>query len=659
MTSPESQSKIERHFVELATRTLEDQPELRDEARGELMGRLAHSGAKEEEVEAALCQLAKTVPRRWSRKGMLAGSVMLLVLGALIALQLLAMRPELELWPVALGKRDAANEFLRRLPASDQQLFPRDSKNRPHIGYPELREEVLSDLARLRALHPDDPAIYEEYALWHDLDEGTLPPDFHETWQRIDPGNGMWLALEGLTSGNSRKELALMEKAFAAERFETHVPELRQRRFILLNLPHGAANTVVGNTALLRMAAELEPRIGLTGYGYSTSQYYEMKSPDLVPRIFRSHVRTWRRLSSSFFAECESLEDLEAARRFVDAGQFFKGAATRLGLNDDKADLDRLLDDVEKVINQCIPIKVTLGKPYEPWEAEQKTMGVVRSRFVDRPFDPDRYQPIRLAEYAATERYSALAAAILLLIPLAAVWLESCRRGKRVNGLADGLAPVFTAGDAGWLLGLGCGLPLLWYAGITRLTPLGCRDIGVSYFARPIPPAAIQLTATLLLSGVLMFQTGTMLLRKRLGFLGLGGRFPAAGWAVAAVTALLVPLAGAVRWLSRDEQEFLQGVAAACGIPLLWLLWQAGAVVFSPSSGALRGVLLSRRLITPLAVACLALLALQPLLLSTERQWIAKDTVSRSDPARGGIPIGEAMAVERISKELSALFAER
>lgn len=37
MTPPNSESKIELHFVELATRTLEAHPELRDEARGELM----------------------------------------------------------------------------------------------------------------------------------------------------------------------------------------------------------------------------------------------------------------------------------------------------------------------------------------------------------------------------------------------------------------------------------------------------------------------------------------------------------------------------------------------------------------------------------------------------------------------------------------------
>ncbi len=654
MTPSEPESKTERHFIELATRTLEDQPELRDEARGELMGRLAHSGAKEEVVEAALCQLAKAVPQRWSRKGMLSGSVMLLMLGILIAFQLLAMRPELELWPVALQKRDAYNELLRKLPDSAQQLFLKGPTAKTYLGTGTNRK-ILPHLQHLQSLHPNDPAIYEEYVLQYHQDMRKLPPDFREIWQRIDPGNGMWLILEAMAGGETAESL---EKAATAERFDIRVPELRQRRFSFLTVPAGAAGTVVGNVALLRMAEELDSGPTLSPGSYPVWLYHALESPRLDPESFRSHLKTWKRLSSHLFAECQSLNDFEPARWFLDAGRFFKGAATRLGLNDDRADVDRLLDDVEKVINQGIPIKVTLGKPYEPWEAEQKTMGVVRSRFVDRPFEPDRYQPIRFAEYAATERYSALAAAILLLLPLAAVWLESCRRGKRVNGLADGLAPVFTAGDAGWLLGLGCGLPLLWYGGITRLTPLGCRDIGVSYFARPIPPAAIQLTATLLLSGVLMFQTGTTLLRKRLGFLGLGGRFPAAGWVVAAVTALLVPLAGAVRWLSRDEQEFLQGVAAACGIPLLWLVWQAGMIVFSSSSSALRGVLLSRRLITPLAVTCLVLLGLQPLLRSAERQWLAKDMVSRSDPAHGGIPVGEALAVERVSKALSELLAE-
>lgn len=83
------------------------------------MGRLAHSRAKDDELEAALCQLAKTLRQRRNRKGRLAGGVMQPAIAVLSPFPLLSLRPELELWHVALDKQVAVNDFMRKLPKSD------------------------------------------------------------------------------------------------------------------------------------------------------------------------------------------------------------------------------------------------------------------------------------------------------------------------------------------------------------------------------------------------------------------------------------------------------------------------------------------------------------------------------------------------------------
>lgn len=320
------------------------------------------------------------------------------------------------------------------------------------------------------------------------------------------------------------------------------------------------------------------------------------------------------------------------------------------------AELKRVMDAVGAVV--AADTAGTMAPRFIPIDARSmSTLARRQASFSHPPRASNNYEPGRWAEHVAAERFFTLISAVLVMFPLAGVSLESFRRDKRVNGLADGLNPLFRGADMARIIGLGGGVPLLWYWLVTRLTPFGCRDIGMTFF-QPIPPVAIQWVATLLLSGVLMLQAGQWRLKAQLGFLGLGKKGHVAGWIVAGIAALIVPLAGSVRWLSGGEKEFLQGVAAGCGIPLLWLVWQAGAVLFSASGSALGGVLLSRRLITPLAVVCLILLGLQPMLLSVEQSWLAKDTVTRIDRSRGGIPVGEADAVEQLAKALSELLAE-
>ena len=85
---PGAQSPAERDFIELATRPLETAPNVRDEARGELMERLSRQPPhhREAAAEVAVSRLAKTVPGRWRGKALAAAVAGLVLTGLLIYL---------------------------------------------------------------------------------------------------------------------------------------------------------------------------------------------------------------------------------------------------------------------------------------------------------------------------------------------------------------------------------------------------------------------------------------------------------------------------------------------------------------------------------------------------------------------------------------------
>jgi hypothetical protein len=249
-----------------------------------------------------------------------------------------------------------------------------------------------------------------------------------------------------------------------------------------------------------------------------------------------------------------------------------------------------------------------------------------------------------------------LAAAFLVLLFLAGAGIEGFRRGRRLNGLADGLRPLFTPADLAWTAALGLALPALWYLGITRFTPLGLRDIGLGFYHPP--PALIQAAAALVFTLLMIVQTLRGRITRRAGFLALRPRCPWIGWAMAGIAAAVIPLAGVVRGMTGNETQALQAISATGGLPLLWLLWEAAAVVFSPRDQALGGVLLSRRLILPFAALATLLLGAGIPLRAGERHWHARDPLTRVDRENGGMALWEARIMEVLRSQIRAVFPD-
>ncbi len=654
MTSPDPDTTT-RHFIELATRPLEDAPEIREEARGELLGRLAH--ADEAELEPALGRMAKVVPRH--RRGVAAACWALwLVLAGIAGWQ--TWRAVHEWTGLNFSGKPDLGRLAAHLDAEQREFVSARFQASPG--------EVLSSLEHLKNRHPDDPRFYEDYASKYMGDLKKAPPDYRETWQRLDPDNGIWPLYEaghkaldaqtGKTTWDEASETEAMElfaEAGRAKRFTWHLPGLQQQRAALLAEPQdiGEQLRFVRFAITQTWLERYQPNIAL---GKVVARHAEHLASAKDPERLRALISCWERVGAAMAESSQTSMSLLMLSNFLKpSARALELAAHDLGMAEQEAELQR---------KQLLFSKVTASpRGGGNYQLRSYFAGMLGTR---DELDPATFEPGRRMEYAMLDRGTGVTAAILLLLVMAGVIFEAYRRGRRVNGMAEGLALLLQPVDGLWCLGLGLLLPLSYYLAVTRLTPLGCRDWGAfngfSFSTRPwewlLAPAFIQPAAGLLLVLCCLVQATRWRIARRMGFLGLGRQPRWLLWLVPLVAALLLPMSGIARWLTpKDPQyRFLIASAAATGLPLLWLLWQAVVGLGSGKERALGGVLLSRNLILPLGLLTALLLGSWLPLKQQEHEWFLKDEFIHSDRSHGGLTKGEVLNVEKLVEQYREAF---
>jgi hypothetical protein len=463
----------------------------------------------------------------------------------------------------------------------------------------------------------------------------------HIEWQRA-----------GAVAGDPlhREITSLLQQAARAPRFESHLTELRHKRLSMLPQTTTMAEEnrvfLYSISTLWRPTWRIQQEALKTGIGDEVARLVASKDAEGL----RELTRTWEILASRLASSSSTVLDLSMTLSFVrDSGRMLQTASTDLRLANEESNITRklVLDSSIRSISRPPPDPRPMSCLAEIIDSGSG-MNVIT--------DPAEFEPGRRVEYAVAERMTCLAAAFLVLLFLAGAGIEGFRRGRRLNGLADGLRPLFTPADLAWTAALGLALPALWYLGITRFTPLGLRDIGLGFYHPP--PALIQAAAALVFTLLMIVQTLRGRITRRAGFLALRPRCPWIGWAMAGIAAAVIPLAGVVRGMTGNETQALQAISATGGLPLLWLLWEAAAVVFSPRDQALGGVLLSRRLILPFAALATLLLGAGIPLRAGERHWHARDPLTRVDRENGGMALWEARIMEVLRSQIRAVFPD-
>jgi hypothetical protein len=638
-------------FLDLVTRQLADDPQARDEARHELLVRLGSA----EDAATAATRLANRRPgRTWIYPAI--AFTGLAVLGVVAAFFVRGTIKEMH--PLV----QFHGGFLA---PDDVSVTTESQRDFVTVRLDSDAATVRDNLEQLVRQRPGDPGLFEEYTAQSIANIHKLPPDYRETWQRIDPGNGAWLLRESMMkasdafkgSGGSGPvtdevaftgALALLKQAAEAERFEIHAADLRRRRLELIAEPEGFAGEMqtlmfaISNldTSLHRIQQFLGALIA-----EKAKRLTAAKDPGGV----RDLIATWRTLSYRLGTNSSTLLDSVVALGFAEKGrEALLQATIDLGMTEE----ERQLDHMGRVATEAARIfRSSPDRRSMAWLGGGSGFSAYPA---DSAITPALLQPGLKVEFAVADRLFALTAAVLCLSLLAVAGIESIRRGKTLNALADGLVPLFRPLDAAWILTLGLLAPGAYYWIITRLTPFGCRDIGLLYYSPP--PAASQSLATLLLTWASLLQVIRWRLAKRGTFLRLHQTRPWLGWAFVVLAALLIPAIGGVRWLDKNEEDYLKAMAAACGMPFLWLVWQAGLVLLVPRSGALSGILLTRKMIVPLVLLAGTLLAAVPVLHGMERHWLRQDQLGRMDRRSGGLTLAEDRAVGWIAEGFERVF---
>jgi len=644
-------------FLALATRLLENQPAGHDQACGELMARIANAAPRpgDDPLARAVERLERQAPAPRGRLAVLFAVTALLCLASLAWLIPRHVDEFRLLEPMHGQKTESWDRGYERIAAAVKPADLRlelESIDDPSAA---LNEELLAQAKSRHEEHPDDPAFFHDFVRKYRILHRELPPDFGVTWRRIDADNAAWLALE-MRFTHPRFDWDPLPQPKESEGSKTSQP------FMTLHEIAGMKRWISPATELRRRQLARTPAISTVAEAFSASyasrrlcrrdsdypgdfcRFVEWRSLDFeVPVLIKARdapalrqlVRDWMRLLDL------QLHDPALERCDDPSLSALAERAATLGLDCRILGLEEEADRLACCAGAAREVRLH-GRPGDPQLARQASCRMTGGWYGQlsipslAPVTAADLTPGRLADHAVADRFAAVAAAILAMAALLLSAVEAWRRGPVPNALASGLGPMFRAWDHAWVWGLGLVLPVLW-CGLTRLTPLGGRDIAINWFAdrfgTPLfQPWLTQTMGTVVLALVLLVQSTRWRWAKRGACLCLRPAHLWLGWALAALLAAVVPAIGAIRCLTARHDLFVFAVSACGGLALLWLVWQAAAILFAPREASLDGVLLCRSLIPAFALLGLLALGSIPLFQQAERSWVARDQLSLPDP---------------------------
>lgn len=621
------------HFIDLVVRPLRGNQKGEELARGELMDRLAHGkpAAGDDTLEVAITRLEAKPSRPARRAGIVIGGLCLLLLVLVPVIragyeELVRLNPHYHFLGHAIRhQREFENRLTAGLGPAERLFLLANTRSVESSEVAEWQDSFDKQL-------PGDPGWLEEAILTSEASDPLVRERLDQLGASLDPDNGLWDLLEFQHSKRNKPFL----EAFAKPRIESHLPARTKMRLEMLGPPVTLADQVERNHFLFRQRS----------WGNFAS----------VPGIV--HYLTHSRGPEEWLKPEEWLEMTE---RWATVG-------FRLPLWGDGGTEYRKLVELRAVI----PVLQRQARDHALWREEErmKRVAAVLSPLTGPPtpsrrlsshassitrhradfalpgtFTAEEFTPGRLAEHAVFDRYMALSGALLFALFAVLAAFEGWRRLPAPRGLAAGVLPIFRPVDIAWLGAFGIILPLLWHVGVTRFTPLGCRHLGLMEW--DMMPAVQQAGGSFLFSACMILQTARWRAAKRMGFLGFRAPRLWAGWCIAAMAALFVPVMGMVIWMPRRQEEFLVLGSAMAGMPLLWLIWRSAMTAMQPQEASSEGVLLARVVIPVYTAAAGVLLALTLCLSAEEKKWVARDSLG--GPATDG-SLMQAVDVRAIQK---------
>jgi hypothetical protein len=471
-------------------------------------------------------------------------------------------------------------------------------------------EETLRNSTALRSERPDDPMVYFVYAVDYSYAMGDLPPDFDETWRRIDPENATWPIMKAIQRAwracgpdPARRKLIVKDQALFGEAVElimqaSHMPRLDD--FTAAQLPWIRASMGTPHTAQEAHIMNTSARLGVREFVPQRLVRTELEQLEAGgdKEAMAAWLAAWRRC-----AMLASLTDSKTADSWN--WNLLESAAAKAGLSGESA----RWNDLRRIVT---PDRVWPPSPRVPAIADPETPPAAIDWFLQQ--EPQE-QATRLAHLWV----GFLAAATVSLLGLGVAWLLLLPPASAGARCAECLAALFDR--RGWVkLALaGVLLPLVWGAG----------------WALAIPAYELKQAETSAYSGalILIAVIASALcitqreISRRLAFLGLG----AGGWRkkVALAMTTLALLSPVVLYLSlylghpQETPGCIDGGPILSGIACLWLTGNLAAAFFQRDA-AIRRRIYARRMIPALTALTALLLLFMGGIALAERHLIAR-----------------------------------
>lgn len=581
-----------------------------------------------------------------------------------------------------MGSHETPSPGIPKTLTAEQRLLVGDP------SLPELRQKELLHLS-----DPNRADFYCEYVGKYYTENSAFPPAYLETAARIDPQNSFFLYnAAGRNGGKSvtkvkpstkapdrmvrgkrlppipaetewavsdvaefEKAMALVSEAGRLSRYETYESSLAAQRLPLFDQDH------------------FIPRIHTIAYfAGQTSQVIPIKYvSDLISA--RAYVLSkngdtegflaLHRDYESFLRHLGNCPDRSVISELVFAASASQStsnmfhAAERLGLANLAADLKDRKDAFQADRDAKAFLESSFGEQLgrEGTILTKLTAGMLDTQVENPPVhDPDALTAARLAEHDYASAVFASLLACFAALASFGIYVVSRTTPRPLHILAKRFSLLLGFRDWAWILGLGVILPTALVLAITRLTPLGGRETGISHHSFLFPLVHIELIFLLLLTAP------TIVLRWRLSGkispFGLATGFPTPWLAVPALGTLAVLVAFPVLEAFPDNRIALATLAC---FPALWvmsLLWVGVLALIGRRSARLR-IATSFQILAPaLSLAIILFSALAPLLWESGERWTSRDNFHRVVP--GGLGPYEAAIAAQKRKEINAILGQ-
>ena len=640
--------EVER-FLDLSTRPLEGSPGLRDEAKAELMARVSQGGVPLEmlDLSAPVERLAAAKPGNpWPRRT----ALLVAAISLIATVSAIITGQALEGYRAA--RASTASMMIRYggFPGYPNPIDPILSNHLDKIA-PDLPLGLNGDKETAEWLekYPDDLPMLQQHAARALAKESTLTtsgtslsdlhPDTLASIERLDPDNAVWPLMRMIphlakSTGSGRsygygahigssvtdepefqQALRLFSEAAGKQTYRDHSLVLQRRQIDAFPRSRSIADDLVV-TGIAQLVApvfsdysnELEALISI--------QVERLKKAGDQAGLIQLG-NEWQQLATTLRGEVD-FQSFNA--QFQAIARKLDGAFGDLGMEAEKVQLTEWLKESDAGATPPLP-----GVAPEIEAAAGARLRGSLDKLADVTLA--EVEPSRRTEHAYFDRGVASFLMVLALLVAGLIALETCRRSAIVKGMARGLMPLFRPVDHLWIGVLGIALPWLWWWVVTRLTPLGLRDLDFNDEWTVIP-MIIQPATAFIFGLAMLLQTARWRWSHRGGFIGLGAPLSWLGWLAAALAGLAIPAAGVLRYLDLNDNDsgyYLLGVGSMAGCSLLWLLWGVVMNLFTPRASALRPNLAMRAALPWALAGVVTLIASGMISSAMERYWFARD----------------------------------